>query len=226
MLRLNVAVPPASNPNPLGILGGDLAGFPNGRRVIDDVTTISLRAVAGLTYPLVNKGYEPDEAAEAVTDGHPAPVGPLPGDVPLRRHRRTTGSTSRRRRNRGGAEQMHSHGHSHTHSHATATEENHAARRHPEHVVLDIGEDIGALILHTDAEMLGVEVEISATGHDDRRSHKDVLEREINGRPAYTAVFDNSPRGHLHALGRRRRARARRRRHRRRGLRTRLVRQV
>jgi len=85
---------------------------------------------------------------------------------------------------------MHSHGHSHTHNHETS-EENHAARRHPEQVVLDIGGDIGALILHTRAEMLGVEVEISATGEDDRRSHKDVLEREINGRPAYTAVFDN-----------------------------------
>ena len=85
---------------------------------------------------------------------------------------------------------MHSHRHSHTHNHE-ATEENHAARRHPEHVVLDLGGDIGALILHTHAEMLGVEVEISATGQDGRRSHKDVLEREINGRPAYTAVFDN-----------------------------------
>jgi hypothetical protein len=85
---------------------------------------------------------------------------------------------------------MHSHGDNHTHSHETA-EENHAARRHPEHVVLDLGGDIGALILHTHAEMLGVEVEISATGEDDRRSHKDVLEREISGRPAYTAVFDN-----------------------------------
>jgi hypothetical protein len=74
--------------------------------------------------------------------------------------------------------------------HSHAVEENHAARRHPEHVVLDIGEDIGALIVHTDGGMLGVEVEISATGQDDRRSHKDVLEREINGRPAYTAVFD------------------------------------
>jgi hypothetical protein len=69
-------------------------------------------------------------------------------------------------------------------------EENHAARRHPEHVVLDIGGEIGALILHTDAEMVGVEVEISATGEDESRTHKDVLEREINGRPAYTAVFD------------------------------------
>jgi hypothetical protein len=76
---------------------------------------------------------------------------------------------------------MHSHG---------GTEENHAARRHPEQVVLDIGEDIGALIVHADAGMLGLEVEISATGDDDRRSHKDVLERELGGRPAYTAVFD------------------------------------
>jgi len=85
---------------------------------------------------------------------------------------------------------MHSHGHSHSHNHEAGAE-NYAARRHPEHVVLDIGDDIGALILHTHAAMHGVEVEISATGHDDRRSHKDVLEREIAGRPAYTAVFDN-----------------------------------
>jgi hypothetical protein len=70
------------------------------------------------------------------------------------------------------------------------SEERHAARRHPEHVVLDIGEDIGALIVHADAGMLGMEVEISATGHDDQRTHKDILEREINGRPSYTAVFD------------------------------------
>lgn len=85
---------------------------------------------------------------------------------------------------------MHNHGHSHDgHSHETS-EENYAARRHPEHVVLDIGGEIGALIVHTDAAMLGAEVEISATGQDDRRTHKDVLEREIGGRPAYTAVFD------------------------------------
>jgi len=85
---------------------------------------------------------------------------------------------------------MHSHGVSHPHGHATDGE-NYAARRHPEHVVLDIGDDIGALILHTNAEMHGVEVEISATGQDHHRSHKDVLEREIDGRPAYTAVFDS-----------------------------------
>ena len=45
----------------------------------------------------------------------------------------------------------------------------------------------------TDNNQVGsheIEVEISATGQDERRTHKDVLEREINGRPAYTAVFD------------------------------------
>jgi hypothetical protein len=68
MLRLNVAVPPASSPNPLGIIGGDLAGFPNGRRVADATTTIELRAIAGATVPLVKK-YEPDEAATAIMDG-------------------------------------------------------------------------------------------------------------------------------------------------------------
>lgn len=46
-LRLNMAVPPAAKPNRLGVLGGDLAGFPNGRRLSDDVIDISLQAVEG-----------------------------------------------------------------------------------------------------------------------------------------------------------------------------------
>lgn len=50
-LRLNVAIPitPIANINRLGLLGGDVAGFPNGRRPHDDVTDIALRAVAGGT---------------------------------------------------------------------------------------------------------------------------------------------------------------------------------
>jgi hypothetical protein len=68
MLRLNVAIAPASKPSLLGLLGGDAAGFPNGRRVFDDVTTIELRAVAGLTYALVDKSYTPDGAAGAIYD--------------------------------------------------------------------------------------------------------------------------------------------------------------
>jgi hypothetical protein len=66
MLRLNVAIPPAAKPNVLGLIGGDPAGYPNGRRVFDDVTTVALRAVAGVTYPLVAPGYEPDGAATVV----------------------------------------------------------------------------------------------------------------------------------------------------------------
>jgi hypothetical protein len=49
MLRLNVAIPPAARPDPLGVLRGDLAGFPNGRRVGDDVLDIVLQAAAGAT---------------------------------------------------------------------------------------------------------------------------------------------------------------------------------
>jgi Domain of unknown function (DUF4331) len=69
MLRLNLAIPPSSSPNPLGVIGGDVAGFPNGRRVTDDVVTIELRALAGATIPLVDKTFTPDAAIADVSDG-------------------------------------------------------------------------------------------------------------------------------------------------------------
>ena len=75
MLRLNVAIPPSSSPNPLGLIGGDAAGFPNGRRVADDVVTIELRAIAGVTYPLVDPSFTPDGAASLITQG----LTPSPG---------------------------------------------------------------------------------------------------------------------------------------------------
>jgi len=49
MMRLNMAVPPTASPNRLGVLGGDLGGYPNGRRVSDDVLDITLLAAAGAT---------------------------------------------------------------------------------------------------------------------------------------------------------------------------------
>jgi hypothetical protein len=69
MLRLNTSIRPSSSPNILGLLGGDLAGFPNGRRVFDDVVTVELRALAGVTYPLVDSTFTPDAAAGEVSDG-------------------------------------------------------------------------------------------------------------------------------------------------------------
>ena len=48
-LRLNMSVQPTASPNRLGVLRGDNAGFPNGRRLTDDVVDIELQALAGAT---------------------------------------------------------------------------------------------------------------------------------------------------------------------------------
>ena len=60
-LRLNLAIPPtagtasaAGTANRLGVLGGDNAGFPNGRRVGDDVVDIELRVLAGVLQTAFN----------------------------------------------------------------------------------------------------------------------------------------------------------------------------
>ncbi len=57
LLRLNTGVNPTApaSASRLGLIGGDPAGYPNGRRVFDDVTDISLRAVAGVFNPAFNK---------------------------------------------------------------------------------------------------------------------------------------------------------------------------
>lgn len=56
LLRLNTGVTPTppGSANRLGLLGGDPAGYPNGRRLFDDVVDISLRAVAGVFNPAFN----------------------------------------------------------------------------------------------------------------------------------------------------------------------------
>ena len=66
-LRLNTAVvaTPFVNANRLGYLGNDPAGFPNGRRICDDVVDIELRAVAGIIVGLLppSAGGDPKYAA-------------------------------------------------------------------------------------------------------------------------------------------------------------------
>jgi hypothetical protein len=47
LLRLNTGIPAAGTEKHLGVLDGDLAGFPNGRRLADDVVDIELQVVAG-----------------------------------------------------------------------------------------------------------------------------------------------------------------------------------
>ena len=46
-IKLNLGIAPAATENPLGALGGDLAGYPNGRRLTDDVVDIAIQVVAG-----------------------------------------------------------------------------------------------------------------------------------------------------------------------------------
>jgi len=67
MLRLDTAIPatPRALQNNLGVIGGDLAGYPNGRRLGDDVVDISLRAVMGV---LLDPSVAPDGALP-YTDG-------------------------------------------------------------------------------------------------------------------------------------------------------------
>ena len=52
LLRLNISVAPVSlaSQNPLTVLGGDNAGWPNGRRPIDDVTDVAVRVIGGTNY--------------------------------------------------------------------------------------------------------------------------------------------------------------------------------
>ena len=47
MLRLNLTIPVTKNPQRLGVLAGDNQGWPNGRRLGDDVIDTAEQAVAG-----------------------------------------------------------------------------------------------------------------------------------------------------------------------------------
>jgi hypothetical protein len=78
--------------------------------------------------------------------------------------------------------------HEHDHHHD-------AHRPHSEHVVLEIGGELGALVVFTGVDLVHEEIEISPAGDDATRSHKDVLERRFNGGSSYAAVFDRVPAG-------------------------------
>ena len=106
-LRLNVAVPPTptASVNTLGVIAGDLAGFPNGRRPYDDVVDIELRVIAGVLVDGFNKA--PNNALSDLVDGPDQPflsAFPYLGDAPQRvrpQARRTQRSAHLRRRSAG-----------------------------------------------------------------------------------------------------------------------------
>lgn len=72
-LRLNLAIPPSDSPDPLGILAEDTAGFPNGRRLADDVVDIALRVVAGATPFTPDFNVAPNNALSDGVDANDKP---------------------------------------------------------------------------------------------------------------------------------------------------------
>jgi hypothetical protein len=72
-LRLNMAIEPSKHPNRLGVLGGDNAGFPNGRRLADDVVDIELQALAGATPLTPEFDKEPNNQLGDLVDANDVP---------------------------------------------------------------------------------------------------------------------------------------------------------
>jgi hypothetical protein len=75
LMRLNTAIPatPFGSQNRLGVIGGDLAGYPNGRRPNDDVTDITLRAAAGGTPFTPDTNVAPNNALGDGVDRNDVP---------------------------------------------------------------------------------------------------------------------------------------------------------
>ena len=64
------------------------------------------------------------------------------------------------------------------------------ARQHPEHVVLEIGGEIGALIVHAEPSELDLQIEICPSGQEDgKRAHQHILERPMPAGTMYAAAF-------------------------------------
>lgn len=66
---------------------------------------------------------------------------------------------------------------------------------HPEPVVLDIGGNIGALIVYADEALIDTPVEVSPAEADDVKFHQHVLERPMPEGTSYAAVFDKIAEG-------------------------------
>ena len=86
-LKVNLGVPPTATPNRFGVLAGDNQGFPNGRRLADDVTDIELRVIAGAL-------LKPEDGGKQIPlgDGVDRNEKPFRHLVPLRRAARTAAS--------------------------------------------------------------------------------------------------------------------------------------
>ncbi|HEV2758104.1 MAG TPA: DUF4331 family protein, partial [Acidimicrobiales bacterium] len=103
-LRLNMSMAPNPSPNRLGVLADDKAGFPNGRRLADDVVDIELRVVAGaLTGARTDLGDGVD--ANDLAFGRAFPYVALPHSGSDTRPGTLTATSAEERNGSGGAGQ-------------------------------------------------------------------------------------------------------------------------
>ncbi len=105
-LRLNMSTPVTAAPDRLGVLGGDLQGYPNGRRLVDDIVDIQERAIEGelrgepvatalILGDLVNENDKPfldtfpyvptanNTSVNQTSGGNVLPEGLPPGPLPI-----------------------------------------------------------------------------------------------------------------------------------------------
>ncbi len=88
----------------------------------------------------------------------------------------------------------HQHDHGHAHEHALPPS-GHGT------VVLDIGDDVGALLVHTPAALAGVEIELARRGETTAFVHTEVRERQLPEGSVYAGVFPAVPVGDYTLLG-------------------------
>jgi hypothetical protein len=62
-------------------------------------------------------------------------------------------------------------------------------------VLVDVGEGAGAIVVFATAALLGREIEVSPRSDDARRTHTEVIERVVNARREFAAVFPSLPAG-------------------------------
>ncbi|MEV6346832.1 phospholipase [Actinoplanes sp. NPDC051851] len=84
----------------------------------------------------------------------------------------------------------HSHGHSHSHSHDHGHHHHTLAPSGQGTVMLNIGGEIGALLINTEAEWHGHEIEVSPAGDPGARQHAAVRARYVSGGVTYCVVID------------------------------------
>ena len=201
--------PAGGDPNILGILGGDLAGFPNGRRVPDDIVDHRAAGHRRRDVSTRRPGFTADGAAALLTDGSTAERVTFIRHVPVPRpsEERVRDRPAERRR---AVSVIHEHAHHHPHGHDRPHDHEHhlagagtSERAFGGPVVVDVGPGVGALVVYLGRDWLDDELHLRSLDRADWSTHTGVWERNLVGaRRLVAAVFPSLPHGRYGILDR------------------------